>query len=184
MAVRSYFDLDDVLCSEQRLPITFATSAFKLGRELDARNADGECTIDAQVGAKAIVPMWAAAPLRRSGYISVQSPAVFTLSIFKEFKPDAMVPQLNAKSPFFYELGLALSGMLPPNEGLRLRQQLLRLFQSRYYGVVSAAGRQGFDLADTRLSLSESEKLLLDAVRGASTLTTSFHHVTGGAAAR
>ncbi len=184
MAVRSYFDLDEALLAEQAVPTTFATAAFLLGREVDARNADGEKTSDAGVGSKALLPLWAARPLRRLGFVSVHSPAMFQLPAFKAFKPDAMVPQLSTKSPYFYALGLAVSGMLPPNEGLRLRQQLLRLFQSRYYGVVVAAGKHGFDLADTRQALCEAEKQLLDAVRDALPLVTGFHAGARGDVAR
>jgi hypothetical protein len=176
MAVRSYFAIDEALLAEQLVPVTFASGAFLLGKDLDsARNADGERTSDLLPGAKATLPLWAAAPLRKSGFVSVQSPAIFLLSTFKEFKPDAMVPQLSTKSPYFYSVGLWLSSMLPPNEGLRLRQQLLRLFQSRYYGVVASAGKHGFDFADTRLALCEAERGLLDSVQSALPLTTGFH---------
>lgn len=127
---------------------------------------------DVKEGQTAFLPLWAAIPLHREGYVLGCTPPSFTLSTFREFKADPLAPSLFLKSPFFFDAGIRICRLLGTptssgamsSSGSRLVAQLVRLYQLRYLKIIQAARKRGFDLSDLRDGLAESERYLLDTV--------------------
>lgn len=127
---------------------------------------------DVKEGQTAFLPLWAAIPLHREGYIRGSTPPSFALSTFREFKADPLAPSLYLKSPFFFDAGIRICRLLGTptssgamsSSGSRLVAQLVRLYQLRYLKIIQAARKRGFDLSDIRDGLAESERYLLDTV--------------------
>lgn len=167
--IRSYWDVDEVLLAEQTVPVEFHCAMFSLGKELVVRSAEGERLREVTAGSQAALPMWAAAPLCRSRFASVQLGKMqeYSMNVFRSFKMDPLAPNLRAKGSYYYEHGTAASALLPsPNDsdGIRLRKQLQRLFQIRFFPILKATSRKGHDFQELRDTLGESERRLLDAV--------------------
>lgn len=170
--IKSYFDLQEIGTNEESVPVVFTVPSFSLGKNIKAHSSSGgEATASAEVkaGDSAVLPLWAAAPLRRGGYVAVGISTTYSLSTFREFKTDSLAPSLRLKSPFFYEAGLRIcrlvgnttaSGHMGP-EGNRLAGQLHLLYQKRYLRIIHAAAKRGFDLNDVRDKLTDSERHLL-----------------------
>lgn len=127
---------------------------------------------DVKPGQIALLPLWAAIPLHRDGYIRCFTPPTFAISTFREFKADPLAPSLYLKSPYFYEAGIRICRLLgPPTSsgamsamGKDVVAQLVRLYQLRYLKIIRAARKKGFELSDARERLTESERYLLDVV--------------------
>jgi hypothetical protein len=105
---------------------------------------------DIAAGTLARMPLWLAEPLAISGFVEIQTPAIFGPKVMKEFKggqQDAMVPNLKAKSDYYYNVGMKVSS-LSGREGARTKKSVLGLFQQRYTGVLHAADSKGHDLEE------------------------------------
>ncbi|EPY21062.1 GINS complex subunit 3 [Strigomonas culicis] len=170
--IKSYFDLQDLGANEEPVPVVFAVPSFNLGQHIKVQGSGGEGPAGSEVkaGDSAVLPLWAATPLRRGGHVTVRTPTTYSLSTFREFKTDSLAPSLRLKSPFFYEAGLRVcrlvgnttaAGHMGP-EGNRLAGQLHLLYQKRYLRIIHAAAKRGFDLNDIRDKLTDSERSLLD----------------------
>lgn len=170
--IKSYFDLHEIGTDEEPVPVVFTVPAFSLRDNIKVHSSSDDATVTADVkaGDTAILPLWAAAPLRRGGYVAVGTPTTYSLSTFREFKTDSLAPSLRLKSPFFYEAGMRIcrlvgnttsAGHMGP-DGNRLAGQLHLLYQKRYLRIIHAAAKRGFDLNDVRDKLAESERHLLD----------------------
>lgn len=168
--IRNYFDLDAIGADEEAVPVAFAVPSFSLARDMTVRSAEGEAVSEVAAGNTSVVPLWAARALRLGGYVAVHTPPKYSLATFREFKNDALAPNLHSKSPYYYDAGLTLcavlgnpaaNGALSP-DGNRLAAQLFRLYQLRYRKIILAAAKTGFDLNDEREKVTESERFLLD----------------------
>jgi hypothetical protein len=164
--IRSYFDVNEVLLAEQQVPVVFTGPCFSVGKDIVTRTAEGERVLDVDRGTRATVPMWAAEPLRRSGFVNVASvPPEYQNVAFREFKIDPLAPNLRAKSPCYYEHGLGIAALMHvSHERVRLRNQLLRLFQIRFYPILNATARKGHDFQDLRDALTDVEQKLIKSV--------------------
>lgn len=163
--IRSYFDVEEVVLSEQHINVVFAAPLFAIGKDIVVRTTEGERVADVQQGTKASLPLWAATPLKQSGLVQLTTPPTeFSQNVFREFKIDPLAPDLKAKSPSYYEYGLAVAAMLPPHEAVRLKNQLNRLFQLRFYHILQATAKKGHDYQDLRETLPDTEGKLLDSI--------------------
>lgn len=194
-----YFDVDEISMREETVPVQFLVSSFTLASDIhlthqredtessfshdNNTNHEASSMKDVRAGQTALLPLWAAEPLHQQGYISVSKPPTFELSTFREFKTDSLAPSLFQKSPYFYESGLRIcrligmptsSGMMSA-EGSRLAAQLVRLYQLRYFKIVEAVHKKGFDLSDIREKLVESERFLLDIVLAGKAQELQWH---------
>lgn len=195
-----YFDVDEISTREETVPVQFLVSSFTLASDihLTHQREDTETVLqegntnsnnpsssmkDVRAGQTALLPLWAAEPLHQEGFISVTKPPAFELSTFREFKTDSLAPSLFQKSPYFYDSGLRVcrligiptsSGMMS-TDGNRLAAQLVRLYQLRYFKIVEAVHKKGFDLSDVREKLVESERFLLDILLAGKAQEIQWH---------
>ena len=71
-----YFDIDEILAEEERVPVKFAAGAYRLGH-LDASSA----TEDIQPDQTMDLPVWLALPLKLNLYIQVDLPKNYSSKV-------------------------------------------------------------------------------------------------------
>ena len=100
-----YFDLDDIIATQGRIPATLEVQIYNLGF-LDP-SSEGN---DLQSGTKLEMPFWLAKELcnRRRKIISVEIPRAYKDGYREIFKADASVVDLHRLGPYFYEYGTKL----------------------------------------------------------------------------
>ena len=100
-----YFDLDDVIATQGRIPAKLEVQIYNLGF-LDP-SSEGN---DLQSGARLELPFWLAKELcnRRRKIVSVDIPKAYKDGYREIFKADASVVDLHRLGPYFYEFGTKL----------------------------------------------------------------------------
>ena len=100
-----YFDIDDIIATQGRMPVKLEVQIFNLGF-LDP-SSEGN---DLQSGGKLEWPFWLAKELcnRRRKTISVEIPKAYKDGYREIFKADASVVDLHRLGPYFYEYGTKL----------------------------------------------------------------------------
>ncbi|XP_068722499.1 DNA replication complex GINS protein PSF3-like [Montipora capricornis] len=100
-----YFDLDDIIATQGRIPSTLEVQIYNLGF-LDP-SSEGN---DLQSGTKLELPFWLAKELcnRRRKIVSVEIPRAYKDGYREIFKADASVVDLHRLGPYFYEYGTKL----------------------------------------------------------------------------
>lgn len=100
-----YFDVDDIIATQGRMPVKLEVQIFNLGF-LDP-SSEGN---DLQSGGKLEWPFWLAKELcnRRRKIISVEIPKAYKDGYREIFKADASVVDLHRLGPYFYEYGTKL----------------------------------------------------------------------------
>jgi len=161
MAARNYFDIHDVLALEEEVPITFHHGVFQLAQYVKPTSMEGEKQTEVSAGSNAVVPLWSAVPLRVSG--AAMTRVARNYRSFHDFTPDKLAPSMPSRSMYFYEAGMTLCATLPQHEGLRLRNELRRLFQKRAIRVIAASKMQPLDREDVMSRLSERERCLMQS---------------------
>ncbi|EDO34905.1 predicted protein [Nematostella vectensis] len=100
-----YFDLDDVLATQERIPCKLEVQIYNLGF-LDP-SSEGD---HLHSGSKLELPLWLARELcsRRRKIVSVEIPKGYKESYREILKADANVVDLHRLGPYFYEIGTKL----------------------------------------------------------------------------
>lgn len=164
----SYFSIDQILADEEEVPVYFNTPSFLLGKELVIRNQHGERQAEVLAESRTNMALWLAIPLYLRRFVSIQHiPHAYTVASFREFRVDPLARNLRAKNAYYFELGARIAALIgEQNEGVRLRKQMGRLFQLRFFHVVKAGygGKRGLDLQDVRDALTEIERGMLEAI--------------------
>ncbi|CAI5977121.1 unnamed protein product [Closterium sp. NIES-64] len=128
----NYYDLDDILAEDEKLPVTFRTGATGVGRALDpSTDAD-----DLAVGAKVDLPVWMVPALAKRNMVSALEPRMFGERIRKELQADAACVNLRACSPYYYSLGTKIA---PWVRDKTLTRFLFTTFVERYADLLTRA---------------------------------------------
>ena len=101
----SYFEIDDILSSQEKVPSKFETTVYNLG--FLESSSEGE-HIDA--GTKCELPLWLARELcnRRRRIVSVEVPKCYRESYRQILQADANVVDLHRLGPYYYDFGTKL----------------------------------------------------------------------------
>ncbi|GJP55058.1 hypothetical protein CLOM_g14046 [Closterium sp. NIES-68] len=128
----SYYDLDDILAEDEKLPVTFRTGATGVGRALDpSTDAD-----DLAAGAKVDLPLWMVPHLAKRNMVSALEPKMFGERIRKEVQADAACVNLRACSPYFYSFGTKIAEWVRDKT---LTRFLFSTFVERYRDLLTRA---------------------------------------------
>jgi hypothetical protein len=149
-----YYSLEDILCESERLDCVLQVGCRGLGY-LD-ESAGHDDLIPKQ---RLALPVWAALPLSQLGALQLQRPAFFREQFRLALAADATVVNLSERSPYFYELGLKLSGEWPD-----LGEVLGQSLRDRFQAILDKAQHikaQGFHEFKGRLA--EMERALFEA---------------------
>jgi GINS complex subunit 3 len=95
----AYYDIDSILCEEERLPTTFATDAIGLGF-LDPSS----CEEDLKQDTKIELPLWLAKSLDAKNMVHLEKPKYFGTKFMLHLSADPSVVNIREKSPFFFKV--------------------------------------------------------------------------------
>lgn len=109
------FDVQNLLCEEQRVKVRFLQNTPWTG--VLALAEDGEHDSFIAKGTVLMIPLWLARTLQEHGTIQILPPRQFGPRIRDDLIADAMTVNLHEISPYWYELGSKLSKLLP-EEGI------------------------------------------------------------------
>ncbi len=100
-----YFDIDDILGSQERVPCKFELPVYRLGF-LDPSSSEEHI----QKGTKMELPYWMSRDLctRRRKIVSVEMPKIYGENYRQIYKADANALDLHKMGPYFYKFGVRL----------------------------------------------------------------------------
>lgn len=156
-STEDYFNLDDILATQERIPCTFQTEVFNLGYidpSLDSR--------DIPKGTKLELPFWLAKSLcsRRKQCVTIDLPKHYKEVYREVFNADANVVDLHKLGPHFYRFGSHLLHFEHP-ESPDIAKSLLKVFQGRFRDIMDAS-QNAYDQDMSKLTekLDEMEKAI------------------------
>ncbi|KAK4292090.1 hypothetical protein Pmani_035122 [Petrolisthes manimaculis] len=152
----SYFSIEDILATNEKVPCKFEKTACDLGF-LDPSGGSK----DLEVGTKLELPCWLARALAsRRQIVSCQLPKTFRERYREILKADAALVDLHTLSPHFYELGQHLLPLAGP-EGTTLGLLLVETLRERLRSIMDTSLNTTEDDAGTRQSkLDQLERSL------------------------
>ncbi|KAI8759334.1 DNA replication complex GINS protein PSF3 [Biomphalaria glabrata] len=156
----SYFSLDDILASQEKVPCTFNTQVSNMGY-MDQSTTDTNIVS----GTKLELPFWLAKSLDRGSrsIINIDTPKNYKEVYRQIFTADPNVVDLHKLGPYFYLFGGKLISLhLPDNDDIA--SVLLKTFQGRFRRIMDGSQNTlNVDLTSQVSLLDEQERLLFSA---------------------
>ena len=154
---QDFFDLGDILASQQKVPCQFEQPVYRLGF-LDAQSA-GE---HIQTGAKMELPLWLARALggRRRNIVRVDLPKQYREQQRDILRADANVVDLYKQGPYFYLMGVNLL-FFDHLERSEVAKCLLETFLNRFRRIMDTSHHAfSSDVTSLTTRLDEMERTL------------------------
>lgn len=154
-----FFNLGDILASQQRIPCQFEQAVYRLGF-LDSQT-QGE---HIESGTKMELPLWLARALggRRRNIIKVDLPKQYREQQRDILRADANVVDLYKQGPYFYSMGVKLL-FFDHLERSELAKCLLETFLNRFRRIMDTAHHAfSSDITPLTSRLDETERLLFN----------------------
>ncbi len=134
-STEDYLDIDDILASEQKVPVEFVTTVHRLGF-LNSSSTEENLN----EGLKMELPFWLAKKLatrtsNRLPIVSIDLPSCYNRRHRDILSADANVVDLHGKQPYYYSLGLKLV-QCNHLESMDLTQSLLETFLNRFRKIM------------------------------------------------
>lgn len=153
----NYFNVDDILASQQRVPVHFEMTVYRLGFLNHSSNEE-----HLQPGLKMEVPFWLAKVLgsRKRQIVDVDLPKCYKEQQRNILSADANVVDLYKLQPYYYSMGLKLM-CFEQLERQDLSRNLLETFLNRFRRIMDHS--QNAFQTDTRsliCKLDETERWL------------------------
>lgn len=153
----SYFSLDDILASQQKVPVKFELPVYRLGFLNPSTNEE-----HLKVGLKMELPFWLTKVLgsKARHIVSTELPKQYRRNQREILNADANVVDLYKMGPYFYSLGVKLL-CFEDLEAKELSKSLLETFLNRFRQIMDNS--QNADNADTYAltsKLDEMERVL------------------------
>ena len=153
----SYFSIDDILASQQKVPVQFETTVYNLGFLNPSANER-----NLEPGLKVELPFWLSKVLggRKRQIVKVELPKQYRRNLREILKADAKVVDLYKMGPYYYGLGMKLL-CFDQLECRELSRCLLETFLNRFRQLMDNA--QHAEEADTfslTSKLDEVERVL------------------------
>jgi len=134
--INSYFNIDDILASQEKVPCTFLCKVIDLGY-IDQSTTD----VDIAQDTKLELPIWLAIRLTKgvnNTPISVQTPKHYNEGYRNIYTADPNVVDLHRLGPFFYLFGGKLLSLHLP-DGEEIAEILLKTFQGRFRKIMDGS---------------------------------------------
>ena len=154
-----YFNIEDILATQERVPAKFELPCYRLGF-LDPSSTE-EHIVE---GTKLEIPYWMANELctRRRHVVSIELPKIYNDSYRQIFKADANVLDLHKMGPHFYKFGVKLLHFEHADSGFVARS-LLEVFLKRFRRIMDSAQHStAHDTNQVKSKLDEIEVKLFD----------------------
>lgn len=152
-----FFDLGDILASQQKVPVQFDLTVYRLGF-LDSQSSSEHI----QSGTKMELPLWLARALggRRRNIVKVDLPKQYRVQQRDILRADANVVDLFKQGPYFYAMGVKLL-YFDHLERSDLAKSLLETFLNRFRRIMDTSHHAfGTDVSLLTARLDESERVL------------------------
>ena len=160
----SYFSIDDILASQQSLPVEFEIPVYRLGF-LNPNSNDEHL----DTGLKMELPFWLVKVLgsRKRQIVKVELPKSYKENHREILSADAKVVDLSKLGPYYYTMGLNLLCFDHP-ERRDLSKSLLETFLNRFRQIMDHS-QNAFqsDMFSLTCKLDETEKRLFHLGQGA-----------------
>mgnify|MGYP002803424334 FL=1 len=145
----NYFELDDILACQEKMPCTFETQVKDLGF-LDHGSDNDHIESDTKMD----LPFWLAKELcaRQRRIISVELPKVYREAYRQILEADATAVDLNKLGPYYYSVGGKLLDF-DNGENPRIAESLMKAYMKRM--------RRLMDLCLNKLDGSKEAQTLL-----------------------
>ncbi|XP_041376292.1 DNA replication complex GINS protein PSF3-like [Gigantopelta aegis] len=131
----SYFDIDDILTTQEKLPCKVELPIYRLGY------LDPSCESDDLLpGTKLDLPYWMARGLcsRKRHIVSVDSPKQYRTAYREILTADANVVDLHKLGPYFYRFGSCLLNF-EYADATDIAKCLLKTFQARFRRIMDCS---------------------------------------------
>ena len=155
-----FFNIDDILSSQQKLPVQFELPVYRLGFLNSNSNEE-----HLEVGTKMELPFWLAKVLcsRRRQIVSVELPKAYREAQRDILSADANVVDLYKLGPYYYSMGIKLLYIEHIERG-DLSKSLLETFLNRFRRIMDSS-QNAFKEDTTPLTfrLDETERRLFQA---------------------
>ena len=153
----NFFDLGDILASQQKVPCQFEQPVYRLGF-LNPHSTDEHI----QAGTKMELPVWLARALggRRKNIVKVDLPRQYREQQRDILSADANVVDLYKQGPYFYSMGVKFLFFdhLERNE---VAKSLLETFLNRFRRIMDTSHHAfSSDATPLMSKLDEAERLL------------------------
>ena len=163
--MEDYYDIDQILATEERVPVTFNCNAQGLGYLVHGVEED------LAEGTKLEMPFWLADALvkqnsgiqQNSGGVSIKMPKYFSQKYRNYLKANPTSVDLRSVCQVYYQLGMKLSPWLGLDEmtAVELREDLMAAMVDRYFSVLDhSQNSSGGDNSSFVKQLTEEEKVL------------------------
>ena len=153
----NFFDLGDILASQQKVPCQFEQPVYRLGY-LNPHSTDEHIG----AGTKMELPLWLARALggRRRNIVKVELPKQYREQQRNILGADANVVDLYRQGPYFYSMGLKML-FFDHLERSEVARSLIETFLNRFRRIMDTS-RHAFssDITPLTTRLDETERAL------------------------
>ncbi|ONI24612.1 hypothetical protein PRUPE_2G249700 [Prunus persica] len=157
LKMASYYDIDDILVEEQRVPVVFQQAVN--GVDIDP-SAETHCV---EPGSKVELPYWLAHELHLRKVAKMKVPACFNQRTKLELGADGASVDLRSRCLYFYEFGCKIAPLVGDRD---MGSFLLSAFRTRYQKIVAKAHNAAFTAHSKLLSyLTKEETNLYEAAQ-------------------
>ncbi|KAJ1998650.1 DNA replication protein [Coemansia thaxteri] len=165
MARRSYYDIDDILAGQERVPCVLRVDLDGLG------SAGSGGTSKVHRNARWALPYWMADRLNEEDYVDMEVSPVFSKRANRMYTASPESMQLRAICQYFYLFGLQLGDMVPD-----IPQLLRNMFMQRIIKVARIAQQgQNVEALDFAQSLDKTEARMLKLCQQAQSSISEWH---------
>ena len=176
----NYFSLEDILASQERVPITIMQDLPKLGF-LDPSSVHQTDPTNLAAGSKLELPLWMAKALKGRRRIQVELPETWTPSQRQIINADPNVVDLHMLGPDFYQSGLHVLKLISDGQNLESEAEevgnvLVDTLTRRFRGIMDASANA--EARDTLVNTGTFDVSLLFAVFNSLTCIDSFSYHT------
>lgn len=157
LKMASYYDIDDILVEEQRVPVVFQQAVN--GVDIDP-SAETHCV---EPGSKVELPYWLAHELHLRKVAKMKVPACFNQRTKLELGADGASVDLRSRCLYFYEFGCKIAPLVGDRD---MGSFLLSAFRTRYQKILAKAHNAAFTAHSKLLSyLTKEETNLYEAAQ-------------------
>ncbi|XP_075393492.1 DNA replication complex GINS protein PSF3 [Tenrec ecaudatus] len=139
-AEENFLSLDDILMSQEKIPVRTETAIPRLGVFFPEQSGGAETDNAIPQGSKLEIPLWLAKGLfdHKRRILSVELPKVYQEAWRTVFSADANVVDLHKMGPHFYGFGSQLLYFDSP-ENAEISQSLLQTFIGRFRRIMDSS---------------------------------------------
>jgi len=159
--MENYYDVSEILSSEERVPVTFNCDAHGLGYLAGSGATGGN--EDLPAGTRLELPFWLADHLVRNQVVSINVPRYYTQKYRNYLKADPKSVDVRSACPVYYTLGMRLSPWLNAEDNLQenLKDDLIETLVERYFNILDTSlNSQDDDNSNFIKPLTDEERQL------------------------